>query len=104
MTQEIFSGWLVKWDSELDRKILLLVDNCNAHNVSLNLKNIKLVYLPANITSLIQPCDQEIICTLKAHYRSKMRKKVITLIDETFECESTSTLKTNDLPKNINVL
>jgi len=33
-----------------------------------------------------------------------MRKKAITLIDKTFECESTSTLKANDLPKNINVL
>jgi len=33
-----------------------------------------------------------------------MKKKVTTLIDETFECESTSTLKANDLPKNINGL
>jgi len=44
MTQEIFSQWLMKWDNELDRKIVLLVDNCTAHNVSLNLKNIKLVF------------------------------------------------------------
>jgi len=46
---------------------VLLVDNCTAHNVSLNLKNIKLVFLPANITSFIQPCDQGIIRTLKAY-------------------------------------
>jgi hypothetical protein len=68
------------------------------------LKNIKLVFLPANTTSLIQPCDQGIIRTLKAYYRLKMRKRVITLIDEMFECESTSTLKANDLSKKINIL
>ncbi|CAI6372202.1 unnamed protein product [Macrosiphum euphorbiae] len=33
-----------------------------------------------------------------------MRKRVITLIDEMFECESTSTLKANDLSKKINIL
>ncbi|KAL4103218.1 hypothetical protein QTP88_010049 [Uroleucon formosanum] len=82
MTQEIFSQWLIKWDNELDRKIVLLIDNCTAHN----------------------PCDQGIIRTLKAYYRLKMRKRVITLIDEMFECESTSTLKANDLSKKINIL
>lgn len=55
MTLEIFSQWLIKWDNELRRNILLLVDNCTAHSVSLNLKNIKLVFLPANITFIIQP-------------------------------------------------
>jgi len=104
MTQEIFSQWLIKWDNELYRKNVLLVDNCTAHNVSLNLKNIKLVFLPANITSLIQSCDQGIIHTLKAYYRIKMRKRVITLIYEMFESESTSTLKANDLSKKINIL
>lgn len=33
-----------------------------------------------------------------------MRKRVITLIDEMFECDLTSTLKANDLSKKINVL
>ncbi|XP_025190385.1 tigger transposable element-derived protein 6-like [Melanaphis sacchari] len=104
MTREIFSQWLIKWDNELDRKIVIFVDNCTVHNVSLNLKKIKLVFLPANTTLLIQLCDQGIIRTLKAYYRLKMRKRVITLIDEMSECESTSTLKANDLSKKINVL
>lgn len=107
MTQEIFSGWLAKWDKELDRKILLLVDNCTAHNVNLNLKNIKLVFLPANTTSLIQPCDQGIIRTFKAYYRTKMRRNLITLIDETLESQAASTsptLRANELAKKINIL
>lgn len=63
-----------------------------------------MVFLPANTTSLIQPCDQGIIRTLKDYYRSKIRKRIITLLDETLECESTSALKANDLAKKINVL
>jgi hypothetical protein len=31
MTSVIFNDWLVKWDLELKRKIVLLVDNCTAH-------------------------------------------------------------------------
>ncbi|VVC31429.1 Homeobox domain-like,HTH CenpB-type DNA-binding domain [Cinara cedri] len=73
MTQEIFSQWLIKWDNELSRKILLLVDNYTAHN-------------------------------LKAYFRSKIRKRIITLLDKTLEYESTSTLKANDLAKKINIL
>ncbi|KAL4121289.1 hypothetical protein QTP88_013833 [Uroleucon formosanum] len=34
MTQEIFCQWLIKWDNELDKKIVLLVDNCIAHNAN----------------------------------------------------------------------
>jgi hypothetical protein len=31
MTSVIFNDWLVKWDLELKRKIVLLVDACTAH-------------------------------------------------------------------------
>jgi hypothetical protein len=31
MTNVIFNDWLVKWDLELNQKIVLLVDNCKAH-------------------------------------------------------------------------
>jgi len=107
MTQKFFSDWLSKWNRELvnqKRKILLLVDNCRAHDVNLNLKNIKLVFLPANTTSLIQPCDQGIIRALKAYYRSMMLKKIISYLDEILEMDSNSTLKANDLAKKINML
>jgi hypothetical protein len=65
MTSAIFNDWLVKRDLELKRKIVLLVDNCTAHTNSSLLKNIKVNFLPANTTSLIQPCDQGIIRVLK---------------------------------------
>ena len=68
MTSEIFQNWLTSWDVELQhkqRKILLLVDNCAAHPHLDNLKNIKLEFLPANTTSLVQPMDMGVIKNLK---------------------------------------
>jgi len=61
MTAVIFCDWLLSCDKELKRPILLLVDNCIAHNVDVTFKNIRMVFLPANTTSIIQPCDQRII-------------------------------------------
>jgi len=119
MTSVIFNDWLVKWDRELKRKIVLLADNCTAHtnclvgrqlhgthklscwqttarhtqivlladnctahtNHSL-LKNIKVIFLPANTTSLIQSCDQSIIRAFKAHYRREMRARFIAELDD----------------------
>ena len=49
MTSVIFTDWLVKWDLELKRKIVLLVDNCTAHTNNSLLKDIKVIFLPANI-------------------------------------------------------
>lgn len=65
MTQEIFSQWLIKCDNELDRKIVLLVDNCTAHNVSLNLKNIKLVFYRLIPHHLFTPVIKELFVHLK---------------------------------------
>jgi hypothetical protein len=65
MTSVIFNDRLVKWDLELKRKIVLLVDNCTANTNNSLLKNIKVIFLLANTTSLIQPCEQGIIELLK---------------------------------------
>jgi hypothetical protein len=63
MTSDLFEAKLTHWDRELrlqKRKITLLLDNCPAHPVLEKLKNIKLVFLPANTTSMLQPMDQEV--------------------------------------------
>ena len=59
-TSQIFTEWLSAWDlylTKVNRKILLLVDNCTAHPHVSTLKNIQLEFLPPNTTSLIQPMD-----------------------------------------------
>ena len=61
MTSVMFRDWVTHWDSALKRdrrKILLLVDNCPAQPHINTLTNIRLEFLPANTTSLIQPMDQ----------------------------------------------
>lgn len=73
MTSSIFEEELRSWDRELQRdggrKIALLLDNCAAHPHLFDLKNIELVFLPPQTTSVLQPMDQGIIRSLKCHYR-----------------------------------
>lgn len=82
MTSSIFSEWLCDWDASLTQNIVLLIDNCIAHAVHLQLNHIKLVYLPANTTSILQPCDEGIIRIMKAYYRHEMRGRIPYLIDD----------------------
>ena len=66
MTSVLFQDCILKWDAALMKercKILLLVDNCTAHPAMDTLHNIRLKFLPANTTSLIQPMDQGVIKT-----------------------------------------
>lgn len=78
MTSQFFEEEVRKWDAELkSRKILLLVDNCPAHPIISNLRNIELAFFPANTTSILQPMDQSVIKSLKGHYRRKMLMDMI---------------------------
>ena len=82
MTSNIFETWLRKWDKELSKstKIALVVDNCTAHR-SIALHYIELVFLPPNVTALIQPCDQGIIRALKCQYRRHIVLKLLAIIE-----------------------
>ena len=57
------------------RNVLFIVDNCPAHPVVDNLSNMKVVFLPPNATSRLQPMDQGVIHALKAGYRKKLLSK-----------------------------
>jgi hypothetical protein len=81
MTGDRFIQWLHDWDTELkDRKILLLIDNCAAYPKEVNLKNIKLVFLPPNTTSEL-PLDQGIIKVLKQGYRRRIVQQHLSMMD-----------------------
>lgn len=72
--------WLNEFDSMMKkerRHILLFLDNAPVHPQDLQLDNIKLKFFPANTTSRIQPLDQGIIRTFKAHYRRYLVKHII---------------------------
>ena len=100
MTSQIWTNWLQNWDLHLcreNKKILLLVDNCSAHVL---LKQIQMMFLPPNMTSLIQPCDMGIIRALKAYARHEIRCRIIEKIDDSMEGD---TKMANEIAKEISV-
>ena len=62
--------------SNLSYKILLLVDNCNGHP-PLTHENVKVHFLPANTTSVLQPMDQGAISIMKTHFKYKLLEEAI---------------------------
>ncbi len=72
LTREIFKKYLDALNQKMlqdERKILILLDNFSGHVVG-DFSNIKLIFLPPNSTSLIQPLDQGIIHSFKSKYKS----------------------------------
>lgn len=95
MTASLFKDWY--WNSfipfvmkklrrmNIEKKIILFVDNCSAHPHQDELNNIsgtvRTEYLPPNTTSLIQPMDQGIIETAKRLYRHRLVSALVSKRD-----------------------
>ena len=66
MDNSIFKEWLCilnrKFKSE-NRQILLFIDNFSGHQID-EYSNIKIVFFPANCTSVLQPLDQGNLITI----------------------------------------
>lgn len=79
MTCSLFEEFLSYMDSKMgcqDRKVILFLDNCSAHpKDTKSLRNIKVVFLPANTTSHLQPLDAGIIKNEKHFYRKCIVKR-----------------------------
>ncbi|XP_064422751.1 tigger transposable element-derived protein 6-like [Latimeria chalumnae] len=86
MTSAIFTEWITQFNRKMcrqDRHVLLFLDNAPAHPHDLpELSNVKLVFLPANTTSVLQPLDQGIIQNVKVNYRKRLLWKVLGEIDK----------------------
>ena len=61
-------------------RFAILIDNCPAHPEIKNLTNINLIFLSPNTTSVLQPKDQAVIRSLKAHYRKKVVRLCIKAV------------------------
>ncbi|GBO01180.1 Tigger transposable element-derived protein 6 [Araneus ventricosus] len=99
MTTEIMSDWMVELDNKMKkqkRKIILLMDNATSHPDDLKLKNINLVFLPPDTTSMLQPLDQGIIRSFKVGYRKLLLRHVLSQISS---CKSSE-----ELAKSVSVL
>ena len=98
MTSQIFSDWLTSINNKMriqGRNILMLIDNCSAHP-ELQMSNVKLVFLPPNTTSKLQPCDAGIIQNLKQLYRKRMMRSILMNMED---CKTAT-----ELAKKITVL
>ncbi|XP_037776968.1 tigger transposable element-derived protein 4-like [Penaeus monodon] len=78
MTAALFKEWLEKFNEKMRRQkrnVILFLDNATCYP-PLELSYVKLVFFPPN-TSHLQPMNQEIIKTMKTHYRQMLLRKVI---------------------------
>jgi hypothetical protein len=72
----------------------MILDNSSSHVVSsakvskccgfstLELSNMTLVFLPPNVTSVVQPWDQGIITSFKIQYKKKLLQWVLSQYDD----------------------
>ncbi|XP_038669700.1 tigger transposable element-derived protein 1-like [Scyliorhinus canicula] len=89
MTGALFQEWfslcaIPAWRDYCAReniafKILLLLDNCPGHPINLDdlSENVKVIFLPPNVTSLIQPMTQGAIAAFKAYYLRRIFSQLI---------------------------
>lgn len=98
MTANLFKEWLLDLNSTYQRKkrkIILFIDNCQAHKSITAMENVTVVFFPPNMTSVVQPMDQGVIKNLKHFYRclvvqhlltESSQKLPITLLDASRMC------------------
>jgi len=78
----------------------MLCDNCAAHSDGVRLTNVKLVFMPPNTMSLIQPMNQRITANFKRYYRSLVLRQLMTAIDQ----DNESSMRAAKLSKKLTLL
>lgn len=102
MTGELLDTILTKLNGKFasqSRNVALLLDNagCHPHELKEKYSHIKLIFLPPNTTSKLQPLDLGIIQNFKVHYKTYLLRYVLSKIDHT-------TLTGAEIVKTIDVL
>ena len=85
MTTSLWSSWLSELNSRMvlqKRHILLFVDNATSHRINAELSNTKVVFIPPNCTSVLQPMDQGVVWSFKYIFRRMLLSFIVDSIDE----------------------
>ena len=95
MGNSIFSKWYTKYfcpevaqfyaANGLPLKVILVLDNAPGHPANLqeihhDYLEVQAVYLPPNMTSLLQPMDQGVTATFKAYYLCTTFKGIVEAV------------------------
>ena len=64
-------------------RVLLILDNAPGHPgvEDFNTEGVEVIFLPPNTTSLLQPLDQGVIRSFKAHYSRNLIEKILQVIE-----------------------
>ncbi|XP_072140431.1 tigger transposable element-derived protein 4-like, partial [Dermacentor andersoni] len=90
MTLKIFKSWITKLDRKFassNHKVLFLVDHCSAHVNVPALSAIRLAFVPANTTAVLQPMDQGITKNVKVLYRRHLLERMILCMNNSAKYE-----------------
>ncbi|KAG8226398.1 hypothetical protein J437_LFUL011936 [Ladona fulva] len=85
MTGDLFTAWLHELDKKMEaenRKILLFIDNCPSHPRGVELKKVKVEFLPKNSSGVLQPLNQGIIKVMKQKYRKLIVQRYLCISDQ----------------------
>lgn len=85
MTSDLFNEWVTSINAEMEKKnrrILLFIDNCTAHNNPPHLSHVAVEFLPPNTTSILQPLDQGVIKVFKSFYRTEIVQQLLDSLEE----------------------
>ena len=85
MTSDLFTEWLENFKRTMrskKRKVLLLLDNATSHKIPEDLKNVRVHFLPPNMTSHLRPNDAGIIRNFKLYYRKGLTKHFLRAIED----------------------
>ena len=100
MTSEVMEAVLERFNRKLvfeDRKVILFLDNATCHPESMisQFSQNKIIFLPKNATSRLQPLDAGIIQNSKVKYRKRLVKYVLARIQE--DASATQTVNGVDI-------
>ncbi|KAH9102437.1 hypothetical protein AeMF1_020972 [Aphanomyces euteiches] len=85
MTITIFSEWISKFNAmmaTMDRSVLLVLDNALSHKIEeVELTHVRVLMLPPNATSALQPMDAGVIAAFKRYFKRKQLRHAIQRVN-----------------------